>query len=521
MSPQPFRFAALMLGVVAASGIACAQTWLREDVSFEKVEARARDLASQPYRMPDREALPGWMKSLNYDEYRDIRFRPEQALWKQDGLPFQAMFFHPGYLYREPVKIHEFTSSHSQEVRFTPGFFDYGKVVAGKVGEVPTDAGFAGVRFHAPLNTSDYFDELAVFQGASYWRALGKGQRYGISSRGLAVDTGVDGPEEFPSFREFWMKKPEKNDGSLYMLALLDGPSVSGAYAFLITPGEDTVMTVKAVLFPRKPMKRLGVAPMSSMFWFGENSRRSFDDFRPEVHDSDGLMIRSGSGERIWRPLANDTDRLETNFFRLDKLAGFGLLQRDRRFEAYEDGEAAYHLRPSVWVEPVNDWGSGHVMLMEIPAHNELTDNVVAMWVPEKAPQPGDRLEFLYRQRWTMSPDPAQSGAYTIASRTGLHDWQPEQRTYAVEFSGIPEERMKGDETPEAIVEVTGDGAAKAKIQGVAVQPLPGKRWRAGFQVVPAAEGGKLADIGPIELRVFLKHGEDYLTETWVNRVIP
>jgi glucans biosynthesis protein len=268
-------------------------------------------------------------------------------------------------------------------------------------------------------------------------------------------------------------------------------------------------------------MKRFGIAPMSSMFWFGENSRRRFDDFRPEVHDSDGLMIKSATGERIWRPLANDTGRLETNFFRMEKLEGFGLLQRDRRFEAYEDGEAAYDLRPSLWIEPTNDWGSGHVMLMEIPTGNELADNIVAMWVPEKAPQPGDRLEFSYRQKWTSSPDPAQSGAYVIATRTGLHDWQPEQRTYAVEFSGIPEDRLKEDETPEAIVEITGDGNQKAKVQGIAVQPLPGKRWRAGFQVVPTAEGGKLSDIGPIEVRVSLKHGTDYLTETWVNRIIP
>jgi glucans biosynthesis protein len=520
MSSQPIRFAAL-LGVVAASGIASAQTWIRKDVDFSSVEAHAKELASQPYRVPDREALPGWMKSLTYDQYRDIRFRGDQMLWNQDNLPFRASFFHPGYLFREPVRIHEYTSSHTQEVRFTPAFFEYGDLVKGMVGDVPPDAGFAGVRLHAQLNKPGIFDELAVFQGASYWRALGKGQRYGISSRGIAVDTGTDGAEEFPSFREFWLKKPEKDNGGVKMFALLDGPSVTGVYAFNIHPGEDTTVNVKVVLFPRKTMKRFGIAPMSSMFWFGENSRRRFDDFRPEVHDSDGLMIKSGTGERIWRPLANDTGRLETNFFRMEKLEGFGLLQRDRRFEAYEDGEAAYDLRPSLWIEPTNDWGSGHVMLMEIPTGNELADNIVAMWVPEKAPQPGDRLEFSYRQKWTSSPDPAQSGAYVIATRTGLHDWQPEQRTYAVEFSGIPEDRLKEGETPEAIVEITGDGNQKAKVQGIAVQPLPGKRWRAGFQVVPVAEGGKLSDIGPIELRVSLKHGTDYLTETWVNRIIP
>ena len=261
MSPQPIRFAAL-LGVLAASGIASAQTWIRKDVDFSSIESYAKELASQPYRVPDREALPGWMKSLSYDQYRDIRFRGDQALWKQEELPFRAMFFHPGYLFREPVRIHEYTSSHTQEVRFTPAFFDYGDLVKGMVGDVPPDAGFAGVRLHAQLNKPGVFDELAVFQGASYWRALGKGQRYGISSRGVAVDTGTDGAEEFPSFREFWLKKPEKDSSGVKMLALLDGPSVTGVYAITVQPGDDTTVNVKTVLFPRKAMKRFGIAPM-------------------------------------------------------------------------------------------------------------------------------------------------------------------------------------------------------------------------------------------------------------------
>lgn len=521
MSPHTFRPVAIVFGIVAACGLAHAQTWLREDVDFQKIEARAKELASQPYKAQDREALPGWMKGLSSDQYRDIRFRSDQALWSQGNLPFRAMFFHPGYVFREPVKIHEFTSSHSQEVRFTPQFFDYGPLV-GERGDVPTDSGFAGFRLHAPLNKSDYFDELAVFQGASYWRALGKGQRYGIFSRGVAIDTGIENvAEEFPAFREFWLRKPEQNDPVVQVLALLDGPSVTGAYNFIIQPGQDTNMTVKAVLFPRKGAQRFGVAPMSSMFWFGENSRRRFDDFRPEVHDSDGLLVKHKDGESIWRPLANDTGRLETNFFSVEKLGGFGLLQRDRRFSAYEDAEAAYDQRPSLWIEPLNDWGKGNVMLMEIPTANELAENMVAMWVPAENPQPGQRLEFLYRQRWTTNADPAQSGGHVIATRTGLHDWQPDQRTVAVEFTGVDPARLKDGAKPQALVEITGDGGERAKIQGVTVQALPGDRWRAGFQIMPAKEGQKLSDIGPIEVRACLKQGDDYLSETWLNRIIP
>ena len=291
-----------LFATIALTSSALCQTWEREDVGFDSIQSRARDLANKPYVAPNRDALPGWMSNLSYDQYRDIRFNPNQALWATDNLPFRAMFFHPGYLYREPVTLNEFTSSHQQQIRLAEAYFNYGPLVQ-KHGELPPDGGFAGFRLHAPLNTPDVFDELVAFQGASYWRALGKNQRYGISSRGIAVDTGVEGvTEEFPSFREFWLRKPEAGDTHARFYALLDGPSYAGAYAFKVHPGNETIVEVKAVIFTRRAVQRLGIAPMSSMFWFGENSRRRFDDFRPEVHDSDGLAIRMGTGERLWRP---------------------------------------------------------------------------------------------------------------------------------------------------------------------------------------------------------------------------
>lgn len=510
----------LFFSVVSVAGFAFAQDWERESVDFAMVESRALDLAKGKYQAPDKEALPEWMKSLTYDQYRDIRFDPEKALWGDAKLPFRAMFFHPGYLFREPVTIEEFTETHRQRVRLSEAFFDYGPLIKGH-GELPADGGFAGFRLHAPLNNPDVFDELAVFQGASYWRALGKAQRYGISARGIAVDTGAEGAsEEFPAFREFWLKKPQEGDDHAEIFALLDGPSYSGAYRFSVTPGDETVIGVKAVLFARKEVKRLGIAPMSSMFWFGENSRRRFDDFRPEVHDSDGLAIRMGSGERIWRPISNDTGNLGFSFFKMEKCEGFGLLQRDRRFSAYEDGEAAYDLRPSLWIEPTSDWGAGSVMLMEIPTGNELADNSVAMWLPETTPKAGDRVEFDYRQHWTMEEDPSQAGGHVVATRTGTHEWQPEQRTMIVEFEGEDLVGKDGD-MPEAVVEVVGAAAAIVKIQGVAVQAVDGGRLRLGFQLMPSEEGGKLSGIGPIELKAALKREKDFLTETWVYRINP
>ena len=508
--------------MVAAALVAPAwcQTWEREEVGFDSIQSRARDLANKPYSPPDPSKLPAWMRELTYDQYRDIRFNPAQALWSADKLPFRAMFFHPGYLYCEPVILNEFTSSHQQQIRLAEAFFNYGPLIQ-KHGELPPDGGFAGFRLHAPLNNPDYFDELIVFQGASYWRALGRNQRYGLSARGIAVDTGVEGVgEEFPAFREFWLRKPEEGDTHARIYALLDGPSYTGAYAFRIYPGNETIVDVKAVMFTRRAVRRLGIAPMSSMFWFGENSRRRFDDFRPEVHDSDGLAIRMGSGERIWRPLSNDSGNLEQSFFPMEKCDGFGLLQRDRRFSAYEDAEAAYHMRPSLWIEPTSDWGPGRVMLMEIPATNELADNIVAMWEPAGIPQPGDRIEFSYRQHWTLDGDPAQAGGHVVATRSGVHDWQPNQRTVVVEFAG-PTLENNPDVPITPVIDIIGEAAEKVRIQGSTVQQLPENRWRVSFQLVPTAEGGKLTDVGPVELRCCLKRGEDFLTETWAHRVIP
>ena len=514
------RFLPLLIVSAALTASGFGQTWSREVVDFSVIESQAKELAEKPYAAPDGSVLPEWTTALTYDQYRDIRFNPDRALWAGDESPFRAMLFHPGYLFREPVMLNEFTATHQQRLRLAEAYFNYGKLVP-EHDDLPPEGGFSGFRLHAPLNRPGVFDELIAVQGASYWRALGKSQRYGISSRGLALNTGVDGTEEeFPAFREFWLGKPAKEDTAAVFYALLDGPSYSGAYAFKVEPGEDTVVSVRAVLFARAAVKRLGVAPMSSMFWFGENSRRRFDDFRPEVHDSDGLAIRSGSGERIWRPLANDSGRLEFSSFKMDKCDGFGLLQRDRRFAAFEDGEAAYHLRPSLWIEPTSDWGAGQVVLMEIPTDNELSDNAVAMWEPATTPQPGQRVEFSYKQHWTMAEDPAGAGGHVVATRTGVHKWQPEQRTVIVEFAGGGLDKL-GDKTPEPAVQILGEGAAKAKVQGVAVQALGPGHWRLAFQLAPAVEGGKLADVGPLELRAGLKLGGDYLTETWASRIIP
>lgn len=496
-----------------------AQTWDREDVGFQEIQRTAEDLASKPYVAPDTNAMPGWMKSLTYDQYRDIRFNPGRALWAAEGLPFRAMFFHPGYLYREPVKLHEFTGSHQQEIRLAEAYFNYGPLIANH-GELPPDGSFSGFRLHAALNNPSYYDDLIVFQGASYWRALGKGQVYGISSRGLALNTGPDMSEEFPGFREFWLRKPGKNDSQARFYALLDSPSCAGAYSFRIVPGADTMVDVHAVVFPRKGIRRFGIAPMSSMFWFGENSRRRFDDFRPEVHDSDGLCIRMGSGERIWRPLCNDSGRIETSFFGMDECAGFGLLQRDRHFTSYEDAEANYSKRPSLWIEPTSNWGAGRVMLMELATNNEMEDNVVAMWEPADDISPGKRLDFSYRQHWTMDPDPSLAGAYVVATRTGVDVNHPRKRTVIIDFQS--DYLATSDENPlQAFAEAVGEQSAMVRIEDIQLNEIRHHLWRVSFQFTPADDAKQLSDLPPIELRCFLKRGENYLSETWSYKITP
>lgn len=517
-------FYSIILGLCAslcASSLS-AQTWERSGIDFDALSERARELAGAPYTPPPSENIPQWMKDLSYDDYRDIRFRPDRALWRKEGLPFQMMLFHPGYLFREPVVMHEVTSIYSQLVRFSPDYFDYGTRRKHPVQDTPTNAGYAGFRLHYRLNNPDYFDELIVFQGASYWRALGAGQRYGISARGLAINTGSDGvPEEFPIFREVWVRKPEKDAKSVTLYALLDGPSVSGAYELVVTPGDDTLVDVKTNVFIRKPIKRLGIAPMSSMFWFGENSRRRFDDHRPEVHDSDGLAIRLASGERIWRPIANDTNQLDFSFFGTTNPKGFGLVQRDRSFSSYEDTEAAYHLRPTLWIEPTSDWGFGHIMLMEIPTANELADNTVALWEPHMLLQSGQSVSCSYRQYWTRNGNPSNAGGRVVATRTGVHEWAPNNRIVIVEFAGGNLDNLPPDTKLEGIVEAHALREQNVKVRNINIQCLPDKRWRLSFELVPAVEEQKLSDIGPVEMRACLRNGDNYLTETWAYRIKP
>lgn len=399
-----------------------------------------RDAASQGYEEPARPS--GALGDLQYDDYRSINFRADKARWAENPSSlFRVSAFHMGWLYREPVQMFQLVDGIATEMEFSTDDFEYYNNLADRFQPHLELPGVAGFRLSTPLNRPDIFDELVAFLGASYFRALGAGTTYGISARGLAINTASPSQEEFPRFSRFYLERPNDNSNTVTILAALDSPSVTGAFRFVITPGEETVMLVTARVFAREDIAQLGVAPLTSMYLFSETNRANYDDFRPNVHDSDGLGIERTSGDRIWRPL-NNPPRLGGSYFTEDSPRSFGLFQRDREFESFQDLEAHYETRPSLMVEPIGEWGKGIVRLVEIPSNSEVNDNIVAFWVPEGAFNKGDSREFAYSLRWgALAPEPLDQLAFVAETRTGQGgvsgvDNSANYRKFVIDFRG-------------------------------------------------------------------------------------
>lgn len=475
---------------------------------LDEVAARARKLAGEPYQEPSR--VPRWLLDIDYDRWRQIRFRPEQALWRGRELPFEVQFFHPGLYYDRTVRIHVVDAEGVRPARFSPDQYDYGG--SELASRIPQDLGHAGFRLHAPFKTPDYYDEVAVFLGASYFRAVGRSEAWGLSARGLAIDTALPSGEEFPWFREFWLVHPGREAKELVLYALLDSRSVAGAYRFVVTPGQETVVRVQARLFRRRPVQKLGVAPLTSMFFYGETRRRGFEDFRPEVHDSDGLQVLLDSGERIWRPLANP-ETLRVTSFEATHPRGFGLAQRDRNWDHYQDLETRPDLRPDLWVVPEGDWGPGRVELVEIPSDSEHNDNIVAYWVPERLPPLEKPIVFAYRTHWRGAESTGTpSGGRVVATRLDAGDDEGTAR-WIVDFEGGELDRLEPESTVRGVVSVGPAEAGELVEQRVERNPVTGG-WRLVFDVRPSGSG-------PLDLRAFLQRGEEALTETWTTVMEP
>jgi len=495
------------------------------EVSLDYVAQRALERARQPFHSP-RADLPRVLRqdNLDYDKYREIRFRRSRALWSAENLPFRVEFFHPGYLYQEPVHVHEFTPTHTQPIRFVQDFFDYGNLHIAS--QIPVNTGYAGFRVLYPLNKPAQWDELGAFLGASYYRLLAKNLRYGESARGLALDSGEgDRPEEFPIFTDWWLGKPQKDDNQLHLFAILDSVSCAGAYEFLIRPGETTTASIKAVLYlresntvaavdkQRQAIKTIGLAPLTSMFWFGKDTERKFDDYRTEVHDSDGLLVHMGNGEVFWRPLDNPP-ALRHQVFSAPGIKGFGLLQRERNFAAYQDLFNLYNEVPSVWVEPDGNWGDGDLHLVELSTRYEGLDNIVAFWDPKNKPAPLQAMRFGYTLYWEGGDaDWKRSENRVVSTRIGPDAQFHDARQFVIDFAGPKFDAMPEGQPPVAIANCS--GGAHLADAFVTRNPFLGT-WRVVLKMAPPADTNAAVD-----LRCSLQQGGNVVGETWVYQWSP
>ncbi|MDH5834451.1 glucan biosynthesis protein [Luteimonas kalidii] len=471
----------------------------------DTVPALARTLAARAYVPPSR-TLPAALDAIDYDQFRDYRFRGDHALWRDTGAPFQAQLFHRGFIFKDRVDLHVVEDGRAVPLPYRRERFDFGPQLP-----PPDDPqlGHAGFRLHAPVNSTEYFDELCVFLGASYFRAVARGLVYGLSARGLALGSGDPGPEEFPLFRAFWLERPAPGADHAVVHALLDGPSVAGAYRIVVRPtGEETVMEVDARLYPRVALRNAGIAPLTSMFEFDAGDRVGVDDFRPAVHDSDGLALFNGQGEQAWRPLRNPAQVDHSGFQDTDP-RGWGLMQRKRDFAEFQDAEASYEKRPSAWVEPLGDWGAGEVHLVELPTGNEFADNIVAFWRPRDALAAGREHRFGYRLHWCRDHAWLPQLARVAATRIGEGDGDGVRpRQFVIDLEGDALASLPAD----AQVRVEASASAGELRNPVAYRLAANGRWRMSFELLPGTAG-------VVELRArLLDAGGAPLSETWLSR---
>ncbi|WP_116132182.1 glucan biosynthesis protein [Tropicimonas sp. IMCC34043] len=494
-----------------SAAVAAGGTGPAEPFSYGILTEMARALAREPFAaMPVPDAAV--IEQIDYDRHNQVRFRKEATLWADQGDVSPVQFFFPGRYFPEPVHIYTVEDGQAREVPFSLDMFD---IPAGHPAQDLTHTeGFAGFKVMDPKTGLDW---MAVL-GASYWRTSGYSGQFGMSVRGLAVDTAIpNGPEEFPRFTRFWLEP--MSDGGIVAYALMESPRVTGAYRIESHRDNGVIQDVDAKIFLRGDIERLGIAPLTSMFWFGKHNADVSPDWRPEVHDSDGLEIHSGSGERIWRPLNNPPHTM-ANAFMAPNVKGFGLMQRERDFARYQDDGVFYEKRASVWVEPKGDWGDGAVSLVEISTDDEIYDNIVASWQPAAPAVAGAEFDFAYRLYWMKDAPVEPVAARFLAVRIGE--------------GGVP-----GQVRPENVVKVVcdlegrgleglgrGDGvelnvsASRGTVTDEVVYPIATKdTWRAMFDLdfadIPAE------DDAPIDLRLFVEYEGEAKTETLLLQLFP
>ena len=478
------------------------------DKLFQEASKRAAALASAPYVQPEAD-LPEAFQGLDYDGYRKLRARPETMVWGKTGNPFAVLPLPRGGLYHDEVAIHFVDAAGNAQLHASPAFVDFVDFPAATDGQ-RAQLGASGWRAITKPGQAGVGYEFAVFQGGTYFRAVGDGQVYGVSARALAIGTGSAGGEEFPRFTDFWIIEPtnpgngpENGAGSLTFIALADSPAAASAYRFVLRPGSDATIDVAAEVYPRTDISEAGVAPLSSMYLRGQTDPHMKSDARAEVHDSDGLSILSSTGEHIWRPLANPA-HVQVSAF-TGNIAGFGLEQRHRDASAYADSEARYEDRPNIWIEPLGDWGAGEVRLLEIPTANEYADNVAAFWRPAEAWRAGSTQRIAYRLHWT---DHAQKADIARVTSTRIERAPESKRLQriTVDFTG---------QSGFAIKDLRSDvWATSGVISNIQIIPGADTRVRLSFDLEPGASP-------LIELHAALADSNSQQTETWLFRWTP
>jgi periplasmic glucans biosynthesis protein len=466
--------------------------------TFETLLADAKRRAAAPYS-PQHNRLPAGLDKLSPEQYRSIRFNPDAGIWRAERLPFHLELLRAGYNMQTAVTVSTVENGEAHDLVATPAMFEMESALPAQLAKVSLP--LSGFRVRSRINSSKIWDEFLVFQGASYFRAVAKSLLYGLSARGLAINTAEPSGEEFPAFTHFWIERPGAHAGAIVIYALLESESTTGAYRFTVQPGVETLTDVDLTLFPRTEMRVAGIAPLTSMFLFDETNRGRLDDYRPEVHDSDGLQIAAASGEQIFRPLANPI-KLQVSTFTNQQPKGFGLVQRSRQQIDFQDFDAQYERRPSAWVEPQGEWGPGSLELVEIPSGRESNDNIVAFWRPAQSLTPGHPAHFAYRIIWSAEPALPKSLGKTVASRSGA-SLDGKRRVFLLDFVGAGE---KVDGLRLDLNSSAGKISSATLMSNSALHGL-----RASFEIDPR-------DAELIELRLRIMRGDRPVTETWLYR---
>lgn len=506
---------AMALGCTLTGGALLGAT--SSAMTFDQLTEQARELASRPWQAPESN-LPDAFRHMRWAEWAAIQPKLERFHWRELDTPFRLTFHHQGQHFDTPIRLNETSEDGVEEIPYDPNDFHFAEPEHAALAQQLT--GHAGFRVLYPLNHPDKFDEVMTVLGASYFRVVGQDQVYGLSGRGLAINTGLDQPEEFPAFREFWIEQPQANDEHLTFLALLDSPSVTGAYRYRLTPGRDSILEVESRMILREPVERLGIAPLTSMFLFGPQQPADTVDFRPAIHDSNGLAIANHNNEWLWRPLQRPARSHMSEFEVSEQFQGFGLLQRGHEFWRYQDLHDRYDRRPSAWVTPTNDWGPGVIRLFELSSPDETHDNMVAFWSPADSPPVGEVLNFDYTMRWTLNEPELMADTLAWVDQTFVapgEQRRPDlvrERTdtvaFHIDFTGGP---LNADVTELTAATETGENVTLRDVQLQRHPALPGWRLTLLAAVADPAQAATL--------RAQLQSNDQAVSETWEFRLPP